>query len=396
MHMRFKIAALAVYAGLTAVGCSGSDSPSSKGNSGGSANQGGAGNVGGSGPGGSGNTGGANGSGGSGNAGGSGGSGNAGGSGGSGNAGGSSGSGGSGNADGSGGSGNASGTGNGGNLGTGGIGDPDAGGSSGSSGTAGTDGGGEPPGKNCLKGTGNYVMNGPYTVASKTVTIGSKGQFTIYYPNPLEAACPHPIVAWGNGTTITGGTAYDHFLKHAGSWGIVSIASHNSNVGDGTFHRAAIDYLLEQNKSSGSEFFGKLSTKAGVTGHSQGGAGGDRASNHANVKANVNVQGSFGTPPPGTAAFLCLTGTEDIQPTGCPRAVMAATVPALSASWAGADHVSTTLLEGEGIEQYKRLFSAWFRCFLADDDVACALFKGAADCPVCKESGWDEIFAKNY
>ena len=263
--------------------------------------------------------------------------------------GGSSASGGSGNADGSGGSGNASGTGSGGNLGTGGSGDPDAGGSSGSSGTAGTGGVGE-PGKTCLKGTGNYVMNGPYTVASKTVTIGSKGQFTIYYPNPLDAACPHPIVAWGNGTTITGGTAYDHFLKHAGSWGIVSIASHNSNVGDGTFHRAAIDYLLEQNQSSSSEFFGKLSTKAGVTGHSQGGAGADRASNHANVKANVNVQGSFGTPPPGTAAFLCLTGTEDIQPTGCPRAVMAATVPALSASWAGADHVSTTLLEGEGIE----------------------------------------------
>jgi hypothetical protein len=71
-------------------------------------------------------------------------------------------------------------------------------------------------------------------------------------------------------------------------------------------------------------------------------------------------------------------------------------VPALCASWDGADHVSTTLFEGEGSEQYTRLNSAWFRCFLADDAAACAMFKGGADCPVCMEDGWAEIFANNY
>lgn len=257
----------------------------------------------------------------------------------------------------------------------------------------------EPPAQTgtCLQGSGDFLDDGPYGVESQVVTIGSKGQFTIFYPDPLEDDCPHPIVAWGNGTLITGGTAYDHFHKHAASWGIVTISSHNSNVGDGSFHTAAIDYLLEQNEDSSSEFFGKLSPRAGVSGHSQGGAGSDRAAAmHANVEAINNVQGSFGTPPDSDAALLCLTGTADIQPTGCPRAVRAASVPALSASWDGADHVSTTLLEGDGIEQYLRLNAAWFRCFLADDAEACALFMGGADCPVCQERGWDEIFANNY
>jgi hypothetical protein len=262
----------------------------------------------------------------------------------------------------------------------------DASGSDGATPSAGT----------CLKGEGDFTRAGPYRFKSKDVTIGSSGAFTIVYPDPLEAACPHPIVAWGNGTLITGGTAYAHFNEHAASWGIVSIASHNSNVGDGSFHKAAIDYLLAQNKESGGEFFGKLSERAGVSGHSQGGAGADRSATHPNVKAIVNVQGSFGTPPMSPAAFLCLTGTDDVATTGCPMAARAAQVPAMSASYSGADHVITTLLEGTGIDQYKRLYSAWFRCFLADDGKACALFKGGADCPVCKEPGWDEIFSNNF
>jgi hypothetical protein len=277
---------------------------------------------------------------------------------------------------------------------------PDASGVDGGSDAASSDAasgdGATPASGGCLKGDGDFTKAGPYKFKSKEVTIGSSGAFTIVYPDPLDTACPHPIVAWGNGTLITGGTAYAHFNEHAASWGIVSIASHDSNVGDGSFHKAAIDYLIAQSKQSGSEFFGKLSERAGVSGHSQGGAGADRAATHPNVKAIVNVQGSFGTPPMSPAALLCLTGTDDIQPTGCPMAVRAAKVPAMSANYQGADHVSTTLFEGTGIDQYKRLYSAWFRCFLADDAKACAMFKGGANCPICKDPGWAEIFSNNY
>jgi hypothetical protein len=49
-----------------------------------------------------------------------------------------------------------------------------------------------------------------------------------------------------------------------------------------------------------------------------------------------------------------------------------------------------------GTKQYVRLYSAWFRCFLAGDQGACAMFKGGMDCPLCKEMGWNTIYAKNY
>jgi hypothetical protein len=264
-------------------------------------------------------------------------------------------------------------------------------------GDAGSGDSGPAPAASCLKGDGDYTKPGPYRFKQKNVTIGSQGQYTIIYPDPLEAACPHPFVAWGNGTFITGGSAYSPFQEHAASYGIITIASHSSSVGDGSFHTAAIDYMLAENKKMGSEFFGKLSERAGVSGHSQGGAGADRgAAMHKSVKAIANVQGSFGTPPMSDAAFLCLTGTDDIQPTGCPMAVKAAKVPAFCASYQGADHVATTLGGGTGMDQYTRLYSAWFRCFLADDQNACALFKGGMSCPVCKEKNWAEIFAQNY
>jgi hypothetical protein len=231
------------------------------------------------------------------------------------------------------------------------------------------------------------------------VTIGASGEFTVFYPDPLDSNCPHPIVAWGNGTFVTGAEVYGFYQEHAASWGIVVVASHNSNVGDGSFQRAGIDYLLAENRNSSSMFYQKLSARAGTSGHSQGGAGADRAASHPNVEAVVNVQGSFGSPP-RDVAFLCLTGTADISPTGCPAAARAASSPAMSASWRGGDHISTATLLGyslgdPGTAQYMRLYSAWFRCFLADDGNACTMFRGGSSCPVCRESGWAEIFSNN-
>ena len=267
-------------------------------------------------------------------------------------------------------------------------------------GGGGGSGGGSPSGQTCLQGSGDYTGNGPYRVAKKNVTIGNKGQYTLFYPNPLDSNCPHPVVAWGNGTFVTGSDVYGFYQEHAASWGIVVAVSHNSNVGDGSFHKAAIDYLLAENKSPSSIFYNKLSDRAGTSGHSQGGAGADRAANHPNVEAVVNVQGNRGTPPAGVA-LLCLTGTADIMPAGCPAAARAAREPAMSAKWNGGDHISTATLLGyslgdKGTRQYMRLYSAWFRCFLADDQNACAMFKGGQNCPVCREAGWTEIFSNNF
>jgi hypothetical protein len=268
----------------------------------------------------------------------------------------------------------------------------------GGSATAGVGGSGGP---GCLKGSGDYLAKGPYTVAKMDVSIGSSGMYTLFYPQPFDDSCKHPIVAWGNGTSVTGSGTYAFYNEHAASWGIVVAASHNPSVGSGSFHKAGLDYLLAQNDDSGSMFYQKLSPRAGTTGHSQGGIGANAGSSHANVEAIVNVQGAFGGAAPAGKAFLCLTGTADLSPEGCKTAVDGASGPALHANWQGGDHTGTATAAGyfngdPGTKQYMRFFAAWFRCFLADDSGACSLFMGGDSCPVCGDTGWAEIYARNY
>ena len=190
------------------------------------------------------------------------------------------------------------------------------------------------------------------------------------------------------------------------SWGIIVLASHDPGtgsgavIGDGSFHRAAIDYLLEQNEDPSSQFYGKFSGRAGVSGHSQGGGGGNVASMHPNVEANGNVQGAgarLGTPPQDDVPFLCLTGTEDIATEGCLEVVDGVTsAPAMYASYTGMSHTATLSAASAGSQAYARMLTAWFRCFLADDTNACALFMGGDNCPVCQEPVWDNIYINNY
>lgn len=56
------------------------------------------------------------------------------------------------------------------------------------------------------------------------------GKFTIFHPMPLEANCLHPIVVWGNGTTVMGSGTYAFFNTNAASWGMVVAASHEDNT----------------------------------------------------------------------------------------------------------------------------------------------------------------------
>jgi hypothetical protein len=263
-------------------------------------------------------------------------------------------------------------------------------------------------GKTCLKpGSGKYGEPGPYTVGMMDVDLGmvqmdqTTGKFTIFYPMPLEAECLHPIVAWGNGTGVNDSGTYAFFNNNAASWGMVVIAAQDPNTGSGAFHKAGLDYLLEQNEDSGSMFFKKLSPRAGTSGHSQGAFGSVAGAAHPNVSVNVGVGG--GASGAAQHAGLCLTGTEDIAADSCPASVDRAQGPFFGASWNKGDHVSTETIAGylsrdAGTMAMQRLYAAWFRCFLADDSVACDLFKGAtpSDCGLCKEKmDWAVLKSKN-
>ncbi|HVZ30826.1 MAG TPA: hypothetical protein VG963_00285 [Polyangiaceae bacterium] len=274
-----------------------------------------------------------------------------------------------------------------------------------------------PKGPNCLQpGNGNYTAPGPYAVAQMDIDLGMiqdgqhTGKFTIYYPNPMDANCLHPIVAWGNGTGVTDSNfTYDFLNSNAASWGMVVAASSEDNTGSGAFHKAGLDYLLKQNADSTSMFYQKLSTRAGVSGHSQGGFGAALAASHPNVQAVVVEGASFVSTP--TVAGLTLTGTMDIVPNAA-STVGAAAGPMFVAVWDGGNHIGTETVLGfigldstsgdaatsqKGAQQFQRLYAAWFRCFLADDDVACKLFSGGApdNCGICKDPGWNTLASKN-
>lgn len=249
----------------------------------------------------------------------------------------------------------------------------------------------------CLKGTSDdYRDNGPYQVETKDVTLeGGLGAYTIFYPADMSADCPHPIVGWGNGTSVTGSAVYAHYFRHAASWGIVTIAAHNSNAGSMPFIEGGLDYLLAQNKASDSEFFGKLSTRAGSSGHSQGGFAALTAARHPNIEAIVNVQG--GGRAPATAAMICLTGVEDFVRSQCTSSYNSAQGPAFLADHTSADHTGTPTTLGARTpagQEYIRMYTSWFRCFLADDATACELYQGAMP-PVCTGGDWANCSGKS-
>jgi len=287
-------------------------------------------------------------------------------------------------------------------------------------------------GDTCLMaGAADFSKKGPYTVTKTSVDLASTGElpagdagpttYAIFTPSPLEASCPHPVVAWGNGTGVTGssttipagactGTSttdclsgtYDFYNVYAASYGIVVIASDNSNVGSGVYHKAAIDYMLKQNADPSSPYYKKLSTRVGVSGHSQGGIGATAGAGliGANVEAEVCVAG--GGSVQKNNAFICLTGTADLAESACTATYKAAPGPAFLADWDGGDHVTTETLSGyvagqEGTHQFMHLYAAWFRCFLADDQTACKLFRGGtpSGCGICKDPGWATLSSMN-
>ncbi len=271
----------------------------------------------------------------------------------------------------------------------------------------------------CLKaGSGDYSTTGPYTVATKAgVDLTSTGDLpttgdagpstaTIFYPSDLSDDCPHPIVSWANGTGVTGSMVYAFFNNNAASWGIVVAAADNPNsagpgfAGGGPYNKAGIDYLLKANNDSSSPFYHHLSTRAGVSGHSQGAFAATLATSHPNVEAEVQVEGG-GTPKAGIA-FLALTGSADtvVGTTSPMESYMSATGPSMFAEYTGADHTTTPTEGGyfqknPGTIQFMRFYTAWWRCFLADDQVACKMFKGGASCGVCKDPNWTSLETKN-
>ena len=242
----------------------------------------------------------------------------------------------------------------------------------------------------CPRSNGNLAEPGVYTVA----TLPGGPDFTIYYPKEMDGVCKYPFVAWGNGFGVSDVTTYDPMLKHLASHGFVVMASHSALADGGFVHREGLDYMIKQNATAGSPFYGKIAVDKGATaGHSRGGCGATAGGDHKSVKAVVDIQG-WGTASKPT---LYLTGTEDVYTAMNQGAFATTSGPAFLANFQGADHVTPTTALGSSGKvqpQFKRLMIGWLRCFVLDDEEACALFKGFPNCGICKDPGWAKLDAK--
>lgn len=122
-----------------------------------------------------------------------------------------------------------------------------------------------------------YKVAGTWAVSTANVS-DAAGSYVLYYPTNLGAGgVDHPIVTWGNGTGATPSN-YTGVLQHLASWGFAVVASTSTATGSGVEVLAGANYLVNQNSSASSIFFGKLdTTKVAAAGHSQGASGATNA-----------------------------------------------------------------------------------------------------------------------
>lgn len=230
-----------------------------------------------------------------------------------------------------------------------------------------------------------YAASGPYDTTST-----SAPGFRIYYPRQMDGG--HPIITWGNGTGAPT-FSYSGLLNHLASWGFVVVASNSVMTQSGKAMINGVDYLIEQNKTPGSKFYGKLDTQSiGTTGHSQGGGGAINAATDPRVTCSAPI-----APSPGRIRnvdcpiFLVAGSVDGIVSAGLVRmtSYSMATSPTIFGIADGMGHMSFV---GNG-GRARGYITAFFMYHLQDDATAAQAFTG--ECEICSNSGWN-VDTKNF
>lgn len=223
-----------------------------------------------------------------------------------------------------------------------------------------------------------YSARGPYLATSTIVT-----DFTIFYPKNMDGN--HPIISWGNGTAAPT-IVYSPLLNHLASWGFVVIASNSVMTQNGEDLIAGIDYLIDQNKTSSSEFYGMLDTAhIGTIGHSQGGGGAINAAADSRVTCTVPI-----APSPGrigqveAPVFLVAGSTDSIVSAELVRSTSYAisTGPTVFGIVEEMDHMAFAGNAGDA----RGYITAWLMYHLQGDDSAGEAF--IDDCEICSNGMW--------
>ena len=125
-----------------------------------------------------------------------------------------------------------------------------------------------------------YTGLGDYDVSHTVLDYGDDTirNIRIWYPTELErSARAYPAILVVNASN-TAALNYEPFFARLASWGFVVVGNDDRQTGTGLSASQTLDYLLEQNASTGSLFFEKIDTeRLGIVGYLQGGAGAVRA-----------------------------------------------------------------------------------------------------------------------
>ena len=121
-----------------------------------------------------------------------------------------------------------------------------------------------------------YLANGACDVSHQEVKTEDKAikKYEIWYPSELVTENKkYPVVVVVNGTGVFATKAAPLF-EHLASWGFIVIGNQDPSTWSGQSTDRTLSWLLAENESSDSLFYGKVDLEhIGITGHSQGGVG---------------------------------------------------------------------------------------------------------------------------
>jgi hypothetical protein len=247
----------------------------------------------------------------------------------------------------------------------------------------------------------DFGAPGPFATARDTST-GPGGAYDVFHPAPLGADHrKHPIVSWANGTLYSVDD-YAPLLTHWASHGFVVIAGHTNTTAGGGTHKAGIDWLVGENATATSPYFGVLDpTRIGAAGHSQGGG--------ATIAAGSNKPGVTGITT--TLPLMPLLSFETDKTIVARQLVPMFNVNATMDNRDPTGAYATQIYGGAVTELVQASFigvhedamnakmhaptAAWFRWKLMDDTQAKAMFYPAATCVLCQSSDWQMVRYKN-
>lgn len=216
---------------------------------------------------------------------------------------------------------------------------------------------------------------------------GPGGAYTIFHPE--EAApdgTPNPIVSWGNGA-MTSPSMYPEYLPHFASHGFFVIAANTSMV-SGEDIADGIDWAIEQNRDSGSDYYQKLDeNNICAMGYSMGSLGTFDIADDPRLTTTVHISGGARGDSSvknlrQMTAFFC---DENETSPNCDPDFEIAPVPVFYGIFLGTDHVGT--MREPWSVRVAGATVGWLRWRLMADESQKDLFVGD-DCGLCTNSDW--------